>query len=363
MIRGYSTKSYLPIVMSALLTVGCASTDPSAARVPGKPYGISTAELLPQIASNPDVLDTLAPRERSHLQLIATNLIATLIQIPEMRPATATLQVSSPQTAFGHAVVKAMEVAGFGMQLVSADQGKNYVSYSKRLSETESGVVTDYQLAVGQIDLTREYIIENDAVFPASLMKISGTDHIADIDLADNIFAEQGGGNTAFISGAQPDGRANPNLSVNTVDVFEFDELPQNKRTGQEMVFADARKRYFEAEADRAAPDLKRFRKHRRTVLIFDDNQTQIMGSANKRTVRLLVREFSDDDVMVIKGCQDADGSDEPSLDRAIRVEEELAGHGVPTESAYIAPCARTSYRHSSDNSPTPVELIHYKPN
>jgi len=87
-----------------------------------------------------------------------------------------------------------------------------------------------------------------------------------------------------------------------------------------------------------------------------------MMGAANKQAVRLLVREFSDDDVMVIKACQDADGSDQPSMNRAIRVEEELVGYGIPTESAYIAPCARTSYRHASDDSPTPVELIHYTP-
>jgi len=363
MSRRNNIKAHLTLAISSLFSIACVANDPSSAKIPGQPYGISSDALLPQIASNPDVVDSISPRQRSHLQLIATNLIATLVQIPEMRPATATLQVSTPQTAFGHALIKAMESAGFGMQLVSADQGKNYVSYSKRLSETESGFVTDYQLAVGRIDLTREYIVENDAVFPSSLMKISGTDYIADIDLADNIFAEQGGGNTAFISGAQPDGRANPNLSVDTVDVYEFDELPQDKRTRQDLVFAAAKKRFFEADAERAAPNLRRYRKHRRTVLIFDNNQTQIMGAANKRTVRLLVREFSDRDIMVIKACQDADGVDLASLNRAIRVEEELAGYGVPTESAYIAPCARTSYRHSSDNSPTPVELIHYKPN
>jgi len=271
-------------------------------------------------------------------------------------------QVSAPTTAFGHALIRALEDAGFGVQLVSADQGRNYVSYSKRLSETESGLVTDYVLSIGKIGLTREYIEENNAVYPSSLMKISGTDSIADIDLADNIFAEQGGDNTAFISGAQNSGQANPNLSVKTVDVYDFDELPQNKRTRQDIVFAQAKKRFFESDTERAAPNLRNFEKHRRTVLIFDNNSTQMLGSSNKQAVRLMVREFSDDDIIVIKACQDADGEDAASQNRGIRVEEELAGYGVPTESAYIAPCARTSYRHSSDDSPAPVELIHYTP-
>ena len=329
---------------------------------PKAPLGITAAAITPRIASNPEIVEATDPIVRSQLQLIATNLIATLVQIPEMRPTTATLQISAPETAFGHAIVSALENAGFGMQLVSADQGLNYVSYGKRLTETESGMVTDYVLAVGRIGLAREYIVENDAVYPSSLMKINGTDSIADIDLADNIFAEQGGDNTAFISGAQNSGRANPDLSVETVDVYDFDELPQDKRTRQALVFAQARKRFFESDTQRAAPDLDLFKKHRRTVLIFDNNSTQMMGTPNKQAVRLLVREFKDDDIIVIKACQDADGSDTPSLNRAIRVEEELAGYGVPTESAYIAPCARASYRHSSDDSPTPVELVHYTP-
>ena len=344
----------LSVMASALLISACASSNNS--------KGVSVDSLLPRISASPEVLAEMSAQERSHLQLIATNLVATLVQIPEMRPESATLQISAPVTSFGHAIVRAMEDAGFGLQLVSADQGRRYVSYSKRLSETESGLVTDYMLAVGKVSLSREYIVENDAVFPSSLMKISGTDSIADIDLSDNIFAEQGGNNTAFISGAQSTGVANPNLRVETVDVFDFDELPQDKRTRQELVFAQAKQRFFESDAQRSAPDLSRYRKHRRTVLIFDNNSTQMMGAANKQAVRLLVREFSDDDVMVIKACQDADGSDQPSMNRAIRVEEELVGYGIPTESAYIAPCARTSYRHASDDSPTPVELIHYTP-
>lgn len=342
------------LLVSSTLIAGCLAST--------KPAGISQAAITPRIASNPEVVESTDPVDRAHLQLIATNLIATLIQMPDMRPTTATLQVSAPKTPFGHAIVRALEDAGYGVQLVSADQGKNYVSYSKRLAETESGLVTDYMLSVGDIVLTREYVEEDYAVYPSSLMRISGTDSIADIDLADNIFAEQGGNNTAFISGAQGSGRANPEVSIETVDVNEFDELPQDKRTRQDIVFAQAKKRFFENDAQRAAPELTAYEKHRRTVLIFENNTTQMLGTSNKQAVRLLMREFSDDDLIVIKACQDADGTDMPSLNRGIRVEEELAGFGVPAAASYIAPCARTSYRHTSDDSPTPVELIHYKP-
>ncbi len=326
------------------------------------PLGVTSDALTPRISSNPLVLAETSAIERGQLQLIATNLIATLVQIPQLRPTMATLQVSTPQSAYGHALLRALEDAGFGMQLVSADQGKFYVSYSKRLSETESGEVTDYTLSVGKIGLAREYIIIEDAVYPSSLMNISGTNSIADIALADNIFAEQGGDGTAFISGARGGGAANPDLEVSTVDVNDFDELPIDKRTRQGLVFAEARQRYFEKEAERSTPNLADYDKHRRTVLIFDDNSTQMLGNTNKLAVRLLMSEFSDDDIILIKACQDADGSDRPSMNRAIRVKEEVSGFGIASESSFIAPCARTSYRHASDNSPTPVELIHYRP-
>lgn len=338
-----------------------ATTLSGCAALTGGP-GVDEEALMPRLAGNEEALKEISARERAHLQLIATNLVATLVQIPEMRPATATLQFNEPQTAYGNAVIRALEDAGFGMQMVSADQGQNFVSYSKSLAETESGLVNNYSLAVGKVHLSREYVVDGKSVFPSSLLKISGTNHIADITLADNIFAEQGGEGTVFISGAQREGVPDPDLKASTVDVREFDQLPQDKRTTQEAVFHEARQRYFENDARRQAPNLDRYIKHRRTVLIFDDNTTQMMGTANKRAVRLLVREFSDDDIMVIKACLDADGRDEASMNRAIRVEEELAGYGVPTEAAYIAPCARASYRHASDDSPTPVELIHYRP-
>ncbi len=167
----------------SLLLSGCTGL-PSAT-------GVDQAALTPRLAGgNTEALDDISGQERAHLQLIATNLVATLAQIPEMRPTTATLQINTPQTAFGN-VIRALEDAGFGMQLVTADQGQNFVSYSKRFSETESGLVTDYTLAVGKIRLSREYIVNGNAVYPSSLLNISGTDSIADIELADNIFAEQ----------------------------------------------------------------------------------------------------------------------------------------------------------------------------
>lgn len=358
--RGHAVKSLLkiPCLVPGLLLVlaGCATTETP------EP-GLSAQALAPRIGANLTVLEELSTRERGHLQLIATNFVATLVQIPKMQAGSATLQVSAPATAFGNAIVRALEEAGFGLQLVSADQGQNYVSYSKRFSETESGLVTDYSMAVGRISMSREFTVEQGHIYPSSLLSIDGTLPDANIELADSIFTEQGGRGDSFISGVQFVGQPEFDLVVDTIDVYDFDEVPLDKRSTQQSVFEKARMHFHETNSKRKAPDLTAYEKYRRTVLIFDNDKTQVMGNANKLAVRLLVREFSDNDIMLIKACQDADGTNQASMSRAVRVEQELSGFGVPAISTYIAPCSRISYRHSSDNSPTPVELIHYRPN
>lgn len=359
-LRTAQTSRYGVLALLGASLLGACSVTPSGSGVAN--YGISADAITPRIGGSNNLIREMSPNERAHLQLIATNMIATLVQVPSMQFGAITLQINDPKTAYGNAIVRALEDAGFGLQRVSADQGQNYVSYSKRLSETESGLVTDYQLAVGKISLRREFSAQDNLLFPSSLMTITGIDSIVDIELEDGIFAEQGGQNDAFISGVQLEGEVDPDLAIKTIDVREYNELPADKRSSQNEVFTRARQRFFESQAQRETPPLDSFDKYRRTVLIFDNNQTQMMGDGNKQAVRLLVRGFSDDDIMLIKACLAADGTDDAAMNRAIRVEQELLGFGIPPQSTFIAPCARASFRHSSDDSPTPVELVHYKP-
>jgi hypothetical protein len=348
-----------------LLPITCLLSISACAVQPPEPEiveGISAEAIAPRIVSDLSVLEDTSPGERAHMQLIATNLVSALVQVPGMQSSIRTLQVSTPKTAFGHAVVRALEDASYGLQVVSADQGQNYVSYSKRLSETESGWVTDYSLGVGSILVSREYSVDGSAIYPSSLMNVAGSESIDNIELVDDIFAEQGGDGGAFISGVQIADQPDPTIDVRTIDINAYDEIPLDKRTRQDDVLARAQKRFFEINAQRNVPNLDNFDKYRRTVLVFNDTTTKILGDGNKRAVRLISRGFSNGDVMLIKACQDADGVNEKAMDRAIRVDEELTGLGVSGNDTYIAPCVRANYRHSSDNSPTPVELIHYRP-
>ena len=361
------TRTALPGVAlwTALLGLGgCAApgTSPDGAG----PSGDATAPprretLLPRLGGDPAALEATEDAELRRLGLVAANLVSTLVQLPELRPGVATLQVNRPRGAFGNVLVRALEDAGYGLQVVDDDRGRHYVGYSKRVAETEVGQVTDYRLAVGEVSLTREYAVEGGAIFPASLMRIEGVERVPDIELADAVFAEQGGPARSFVSGTRGVGGARGAPSVDTVEVFDYDALPEGARTPTDEVLAESLERSALASDADDAPDLDAYAEYRRTVLIFDDPDTSFMGTANKRAVRLLARDVAAEDLLVIRACTDFDGRDDAAMRRGVRVEEELVGLGVRPEAAWIAPCVGASYRHASDDSPVPVELVHYR--
>lgn len=319
-------------------------------------------EFSAQLVGDSDrIINRTGAAELQQLRLVATNLVSILVQVPELKPGSTTFQVGHPRNVFGHAVVKALEDAGFGLQLVSADQGNAYVSYGKRSSDTDVGLITDYFVAVNDLQLSREYRMEKNNIFPASLLKVTGTRFVSQLIIDDSIFKEQGGVNDAFVSGLiNLDSPTNDSV-INEVRVNDYDELSDAQKTSQSKVLAKARQHFFEADTSRYVPKLSKYSKYRRSVLVFENKLLHVMGGANKEAVRLMVREFQPSDLYVIKACTDVDGKNELAKERAVRVEEELLSHGVPAKSAYIAPCARASYRHASDDSPAPVELIHYR--
>lgn len=352
------TRYFLYFPAFVLITVaflsGCAATTESDAVIDED----ELSRYVPSHIGDTGTVSDVSIEELRRLNLVSTNLVSVLLQIPELEPMTVTLQVAKPSTPFGSVLLRVMEDAGFAMQLVTADQGSHYVSYGRRFSETDTGPVTDFRVSVNDIQLTREFVEKSDGIYPASLVSIAGSDFINDIDVNDSIFTEQGG-EDSFVSGARSADATS--AEVSEVSVNDYDRLPADKQTPRDAVIAAARQRFFESDAQRSAPDLAQFDRYRRTVMIFDDNDSLYLGDANKRSARLLVREFTDDDLLLIKACNDVDGVNQFAQSRAIRVEEEFVGHGIPVSSIFIAPCAQTNYRHPSDNSPVPVEIVHYR--
>ena len=67
---------HLGVSLIALLAASACTTTP-----PAPEPGIASEALTPRIASNVAALDEMSPAERGQLQLIATNLVATLMQL------------------------------------------------------------------------------------------------------------------------------------------------------------------------------------------------------------------------------------------------------------------------------------------
>jgi len=319
------------------------------------------AAFMPLIGGEPEIVASTSLTELRRLQLISTNLVSALVQVPEMKVGTATLQVSNPTTAFGNTLIRALEDAGFGIQRVSADQGLNYVTYGKRLSETEAGQVTDYSIAVGEIEVRREFNVKDKKVFPSSLLLVTGTDRIVDIVLDDTIFSEQGGTGDTFISGVGGNTLDSPTTDVNTVVVNDYDAIPLAKRTNQSNVLNEARQRVYKKESSERPINLSPYRQLRRTVLIFDDKSSNVMGRGNKLAVTELAANFQQGDVFSITACSDVDGKNPESELRAVRVEEEFVSNDVAPGAVQIEPCVRASYRHKSDDSPVAVSVVQYR--
>ncbi len=317
------------------------------------------AMYTPSRIGNTEVFNSITVKELRQLNLVATNLVSVLLQIPELRPMSVKLQVAEPITPFGNVLVRVLEDAGFALQLVSADQGTHYVSYGRRFAETDTGPVTDFNLSINDINLSREFVVKPNGIFPASLMNIRGTAYIDDIEVTDEIFKEQGSDveTDSFISGAMSEDAGS--AAVSEVRVNSYDRIPVNKQTPRLMVMAKARQHYF--KSDRQIPQLAKFDRYRRTVFVFTDKDTLYLGPSNKRSAGLMAREFDENDLLIVKACNDVDGTNEVAVLRAIRVEEEFISNGVPQTSIYLAPCSRTNYRHSADNSPVPVEVVHYR--
>ena len=316
---------------------------------------------MPRIGGDASLIEQTPLIELRQLQLISTNLVSALVQLPELKSGSTTLQVSKPVTVFGNTLLRALEDAGFGMQRVSADQGLNYVTYGKRFAETEAGPVTDFSVAVGDIEVRREYDLDDESVFPTSLLLVSGTQNIVDVELDDNIFTEQGGSGDTFISGVGGDSVDAPTTDISTVVVNDYDVTPLARRTSQDRVLDSARKRIYARESTENLVDLNDFSQLRRAVLIFNDKDSIVMGRGNKQAIRLLAQDFRTGDIFSITACTDADGKNDASQLRGIRVEEEFVGHGIEANAVQIEPCIRASYRHSSDDSPVAVSVVQYR--
>ncbi len=311
-------------------------------------------------ASTP-VVEEVESAPNRNLELVVTDLVSALIQIPSLNPTVTTLQMSQPETDLGRALLTAIDNAGYGIQIVDADQGNKYLSYAVRTAETEAGIINDYLIGIDEIELRREYNTTETGIYPSSLLFVKGVEDARNIVLTEEMFLEQGGGEL-FLSGVDP-GRAGISDPSEVREVYTDDALRTqvDKRVDQAKVFAEAQENMLALARDKQRQSLGGLDRHQRVVLLFPNNTELTLGVGNKTAIRNLLGKFEAGDVLDITACDDVDGRNEMAERRAIRIKEELLSHGVESSSIRRAECTRTNFRHHSDDSPQPVTIVHYK--
>jgi len=296
-----------------------------------------------------------------NLEIVVTDLVAVLIQVPTLNPTVTTLQMSEPETDLGRALQNAIEVAGYGLQMVASDDGENYVSYAVRTAETEAGIVNDYLIRVDEIELRREYNTTTSGIYPSSLLFVKGIEDARQIVLSEKMFEQQGGGEL-FLSGVDP-GRGGISDPGDVKEIFTDDTLriDVETRVSQAEVFAEAQQNTFLIARDQQRQDLAGLKRYQRVVLLFPNNSELTLGLSNKAAIRRLLESYQSGDILDITACDDVDGRNEMAERRAIRIKEEFMSHGVAIDAIRRAECTRTSFRHRSDDSPQPVTIVHYQ--
>lgn len=315
---------------------------------------------LPRLGGEPAALAGESDAVLDQLARVSTSFAAALVQLPAIDPVTTTLQFSAPSSAFGNTLLRALEDAGYGIQRVEADQGSHYVAYRRRFAETDVGPVTDYEVSIGDLLLRREFVHAAGRVYPSSLLTVEGEYVLPRaLELEDKVFSEQGGDVGSFISGIRSDAAGADRVGEHVVR--DFDRVPQARQLSARQVLARVRaRREFDESLPDALVEPSVFRL-RRTVLSFDNDQTLHMRAGNKQAVRILASDTEPGDVFVMTACTDADGRNEAAESRGRRVVDEFLSHGIPRTQLRVAACVRASYRHPSDDSPVPLEVVQYR--
>lgn len=272
------------------------------------------------------------------VQIVATDLVSALLQIPGYDSWSMTLQVSPAPLPFGHAVTQALKDAGYGIQKVKQDQGQNYISYQKRDSATDRGRFTTFLISVRGIAVSRNYRYHSNRWIPTSPIKIKGAKPTKVVVFDDLHF--QDGKINEFISGVEfVDDQGNAVHSTErVVSIKESSRRVTGERINEARFLIMSKVNLFTKQ--RAVDNLKirNYTPISKVTLTFPSQDPTVLGKGNKNAIAKLVSlKRSETDGFIIRGCSHGksliwDGTESDSLERQIRVNQELLVSGVSHE-------------------------------
>ncbi|MFT6307646.1 MAG: hypothetical protein ACJA0Z_002815 [Halioglobus sp.] len=281
-------------------------------------------------------------------QTIVEDLANVIAQIYD--PLTTTLQINatkSDRTLNHFAAVLAMK--GFGIQRVSADQGSNYMSYSKTEYNLDDSSNVNFAVAVGAVSVTRKYqLLTNNVVAPASTVRLAGTR--APVTINDTASSRKQVKDPSFskaqyVASLSLDEQT-PIISLITPEIVR--NIAAQSSDGPSLRALNSSKievnNLFYANQSTFSSVLDDRSKIYKYVVVFG-NDSMVLGDSNKSLIDQLVENvLIDDDIVSLVGCSNGPtslgiGNEGLALGRASRVTEALMARGVPRDNVLDEGC------------------------
>jgi|GEM_PF-872142 len=298
--------------------------------------------------------------------IVAVDLVSAMMQLPPLSPFGSTLQVSEPYSAFGHALLAAIDESGYGVQRVTQDQGLQYVTYGKSQAVGVDEPRVSYFVRVAGISVERQYQRRGQQLVPVSPIRIVGAEPVPLI-VNDDPHRMRVGGGTSFPSGVvflDDEGEV-IERNDRLLRASDGDSRALGRNVSAQRFIVLARAALFQGDRINRQPD--RYEGKREPVwqvtLEFDSPTSLRLGDNNKRALaRLRARMDTVTDRLSISGCSHGksllwDGTESDALARSQRVKEELLLNGVPTSDVREEGCFNSRYGGKLDPNSVNVTL------
>jgi len=141
--------------------------------------------------SDDATLERSSPPTGAPLDRVATNLLAALVQLPEVATNGVPTSVADGRSPLGRALVRSLEeLRGSTVAADAGDGGDRALHHTARVRETELGTTALVSLTYRSALIEREYMIREGRTFPLSPLAVRSTlDDIRELRVSDRLFA------------------------------------------------------------------------------------------------------------------------------------------------------------------------------
>jgi len=257
------------------------------------------------------------------------------MQLPGYAPWPTTFQLSEPASRFGRNIESALRLSGYGVQRVSADQGRKYLAYSTSSVISNEGSTSRYTLSVNRLSITRDYTYANGVLSPTSLITVVGVPPTR-ITINDDLYLQRGG-NRVIPSGVEFKSEDGVSLvaTKKQLRVGDNNKLSLDEQFSHQRFLVLTRARLFLNSKLSNSENVNDWTPMNQVLLTFPSRDTSVLGENNKSAIKRMLSLYNPlTHGFSITGCKGKstllwDGTEGDSLERQQRVREELLVAGI----------------------------------